>query len=116
MKKNQKNRKLYNSAYLIDYQGNLLINYRKNNLFDFDKYWSCSEGDGFKAVELVNIENKKFKARLAICMDINPYIKNSGLFVGRFLFGVENRCAFFSIKLTRWKPGKIRQDQSNRGD
>ncbi|EGR30676.1 carbon-nitrogen family protein, putative [Ichthyophthirius multifiliis] len=64
--------KYYNSAYLIDRDGNLIINYRKKHLFESDKTWA-QEGQEFKCVELLNLENKTFKAGLGICMDINPY-------------------------------------------
>lgn len=68
----KKSAKLYNSAYLVDRSGELLLNYRKTFLFETDKTWAA-EGDGFKVVELTNCLNQKFTAGLAICMDINPY-------------------------------------------
>ncbi len=32
--------KYYNSAYLIDREGNLLLNYRKKHLYETDKTWA----------------------------------------------------------------------------
>ncbi|EAR85279.1 carbon-nitrogen family hydrolase (macronuclear) [Tetrahymena thermophila SB210] len=62
----------YNSAYLIDRDGKLIITYRKKHLFETDKTWA-QEGSEFGAVYLKTREGKQFKAGLGICMDINPY-------------------------------------------
>lgn len=62
----------YNSSYLIDRDGKLLITYRKKHLFETDKTWA-EEGQAFMAVELKTREGSIIKAGLGICMDINPY-------------------------------------------
>jgi protein N-terminal amidase len=53
--------KCYNSAYIIDRQGNLLANYRKTHLFETDKTWA-QEGQGFGSYELQNVDGQKFVA------------------------------------------------------
>lgn len=63
---------MYNSAYVVDRQGNLLLNYRKHLLYDQDYFWAA-EGPGFKALTLKNNQGVEFKAAIAICMDIEPF-------------------------------------------
>ncbi len=62
----------YNSAYVIDRQGNLVLNYRKHYLYETDHKWA-EEGPSFQTVKLKNIKGIEYKAAVAICMDINPY-------------------------------------------
>lgn len=64
--------KYYNSAYVINRDGSLLLNYRKHHLYEVDHRWAL-EGDGFKALILKNSKDQEFKAVVAICMDINCY-------------------------------------------
>jgi len=53
-------------------KGSLLVNYRKHHLYEVDHRWSL-EGEKFITFELTNTKNQKFKACVAICMDINCY-------------------------------------------
>lgn len=69
--KDGKKKHLYNSMYVIDREGKLKVNYRKHHLYETDEYWA-EEGESFKAIELENTKGVKYKAALAICMDINP--------------------------------------------
>ena len=62
----------YNSLYVVDRKGNLLLNYRKHHLYETDQSWA-TEGEDFKTIVLLNSEGVSFKAAIAICMDINPY-------------------------------------------
>jgi len=69
------NRHNYNSLYVIDRQGNLLLNYRKRQLYKIDHRWA-EEGPSFQTIELINHQGQKFKAAVAICMDLDslePY-------------------------------------------
>ena len=61
----------YNSMYVIDRKGELLLNYSKHFLFETDKVWA-KPGKGFQTVQMTNRAGVEFKAGLAICMDINP--------------------------------------------
>jgi len=62
---------MYNSAYVIDREGNLILNYRKFYLYDTDKFWA-KEGPSFQTIKLKNNKGIEYKAAIAICMDINP--------------------------------------------
>lgn len=65
--------KIYNSAMLIDEDGQILHNYRKTHLFETDKVWGCSESpEGFKSFDLL-IKGKEIRTTIGICMDLNPY-------------------------------------------
>jgi len=78
--KENKKEHFYNSLYVIDREGKLYHNYRKHFLYENDHAWA-EEGPSFQAIELTNSEGVKFKAALAICMDINPYeFKDSSKF------------------------------------
>lgn len=70
---NDKILKIYNSAILINEQGNVIFNYRKTHLFETDKIWGCSESpDGFQSFDLP-FKNSKIRTTIGICMDLNPY-------------------------------------------
>lgn len=62
----------YNSAYVVDREGKLVLNYRKHYLYEKDHRWA-EEGDGFKCITMKTATGVEFKACVAICMDINPY-------------------------------------------
>ena len=65
--------KIYNSAILVDSNGNVIHNYRKTHLYETDKTWGCSESpEGFQSFDL-NIKGKNIKSTVGICMDLNPY-------------------------------------------
>ncbi len=63
---------LYNSAYVVDREGKLALNYRKHFLYETDHNWA-EEGPSFQTVILKNTKGIEYKAAVAICMDINPY-------------------------------------------
>ncbi|KAF8327026.1 hydrolase [Cantharellus anzutake] len=58
-----------NSAILISPEGKLLSNYRKSNLFEFDKPWA-EAGNGFTTLDLPAPLGRTV---IAICMDLNPF-------------------------------------------
>ncbi|WFC99452.1 hypothetical protein MYAM1_002196 [Malassezia yamatoensis] len=62
----------FNSALLIDPQGNLANVFRKHFLFEADTPWA-DEGRGFSYVDLPNLG----RVCVAICMDLNPYLLDS---------------------------------------
>ena len=66
-----KNEHMYNSAYVIDREGKLVLNYRKHYLYETDEAWA-EEGSSFQTIKLKNIKGVEYKAAIAICMDINP--------------------------------------------
>jgi len=61
--------KLYNSAIVINPQGEIIHNYNKSFLYETDEAYGASEGSGFKSFEIFN----GIKASIGICMDLNPY-------------------------------------------
>ena len=94
-------RKLYNSAYVINRDGTLLLNYRKHHLYETDHRWAA-EGEAFKSLVLKNTQGKEFKAIVAICMDINCYeFKDSTKFELAEFIRKENADALFF--LSAWK-------------
>lgn len=66
-----KNWLLYNSAMLIDRQGNFQHNYRKTFRFTPDiRYYT--KGQGFSTTTIKNLCGTDLKISIAICMDVNP--------------------------------------------
>ena len=59
----------YNSAYVVDRDGTLLLNYRKHFLYQADYTWA-ERGPAFQTVQLKNLQGVEFKTAVAICMDI----------------------------------------------
>lgn len=65
------NNKIYNSASLVDPNGEIDFNFRKSFLYQTDEAFDCSENEnGF---ESASIMNGKIKIMVGICMDLNPY-------------------------------------------
>jgi len=58
--------KLYNSYNLIDNNGNLILNYRKVNLYEADTTWATPGNLGY-----LNVDCELGKIGIAICMDLN---------------------------------------------
>lgn len=58
----------FNSAIVINPNGEIIHNYNKSFLYDADDQFGASEGEGFKTFEINGI-----KASIGICMDLNPY-------------------------------------------
>lgn len=101
----------YNSAYVIDREGALILNYRKHHLYEVDERWA-KEGSSFMSIELMNAQGNIFKAVIAICMDINCYqFKDSTKFELAEFFEKENADALFF--LSAWKDS---DPESNTGD
>lgn len=66
----------YNSAMVVDENGNLVYNYRKTHLYETDETWGCSENPdkSFAPVMLkLGTEKKSIATNIGICMDLNPY-------------------------------------------
>jgi protein N-terminal amidase len=90
---------LYNSAAVVDREGNLVVNYRKTHLYYNDRLWS-KEGSGFKHFDLTTTENRKVRCSLAICMDINPKDFTSDAYeVADYVVGSQSDVLLF---LTNW--------------
>lgn len=67
------NNKIFNSAMVVNENGDFIFNYRKTHLFDTDKIWGCNESDiGFQKFDL-NVKGSNIKTTIGICMDLNPY-------------------------------------------
>ena len=58
--------------YVINDQGQLVLNYSKHFLYETDKLF-CRPGPGFKTVEVTTRQGRVLKVGVGICMDINPY-------------------------------------------
>ncbi|KAI8583925.1 hypothetical protein K450DRAFT_220623 [Umbelopsis ramanniana AG] len=58
----------YNSACLVDRQGNVVTTYQKTFLYEVDEAWA-QEGPGFKSMYIEGLG----QVGLGICMDLNPY-------------------------------------------
>ncbi|GCE99384.1 carbon-nitrogen hydrolase [Zygosaccharomyces mellis] len=76
--------KLYNSAIVINPQGELIFNYRKSFLYQTDEEWDCLENpQGFQTFPLTfqniardqqgNVQSVSLKTSIGICMDLSPY-------------------------------------------
>ena len=78
--------KLYNSALVINPQGEQVFNYRKTFLYDTEMNWDCEENpEGFqtfpmnfsKCAKLPNEDSYTrdvtLKTSIGICMDLSPY-------------------------------------------
>lgn len=62
---------LYNTAMLVDREGNLAFSYRKTFRFTVDKRY-FTKGQGFSTTTIKNLDGDEFKISIAICMDLNP--------------------------------------------
>ncbi|KAI3626702.1 hypothetical protein GLX27_001639 [Malassezia furfur] len=62
----------FNSAMLVDPQGNLANVFRKHFLYEADTPWA-DEGRGFSYVDVPRLG----RICVAICMDLNPYLLDS---------------------------------------
>ena len=60
----------YNSAYVVDRDGTLLLNYRKHFLYEADYTWA-DHGPVFKTVTFKNLKGMTGHVCIAICMDID---------------------------------------------
>lgn len=60
--------KVFNSAIVINPQGEIIHNYNKSFLYETDEKFGAVEGEGFKTFEINGI-----KTSIGICMDLNPY-------------------------------------------
>lgn len=76
--------KLYNSAVVINPQGEVVFNYRKSFLYQTDEEWDCLENpQGFQNFPLNfkdiaideegNVRDVSLKTSIGICMDLSPY-------------------------------------------
>lgn len=68
----------YNSALVVNEEGQLVYNYRKTHLYETDEAWGCSENPdkSFGAVDLAlgkGASRQIIRTSLGICMDLNPY-------------------------------------------
>lgn len=68
----------YNSALVVNEDGQLVYNYRKTHLYETDEAWGCSENPekDFAAVDLPlgkGSSRQVVRTSVGICMDLNPY-------------------------------------------
>lgn len=68
----------YNSALVVNEEGNIVYNYRKTHLYLSDKAWGCQENPDklFKPVSLSlgkGPNRQSIMTSIGICMDLNPY-------------------------------------------
>ena len=61
----------FNSMYIIDPNGKLVLNYSKHFLYETDKKF-CRAGKGFQSITIKTKTNVNLKIGIGICMDINP--------------------------------------------
>ncbi|KAK4246288.1 carbon-nitrogen hydrolase [Corynascus novoguineensis] len=59
----------YNSAVMVDGDGDMVVNYRKSFLYYTDEAWALEGGNGFFDGEVPGLGN----VALGICTDLNPY-------------------------------------------
>ncbi|KXX75284.1 Protein N-terminal amidase, partial [Madurella mycetomatis] len=59
----------YNSALVVDNDGDTIANYRKSFLYYTDETWALEGGDGFFEDTIPGLGN----VALGICTDLNPY-------------------------------------------
>lgn len=66
---------VYNSAIVVNRDGELLHNYRKTHLYETDKTWGASENPkkDFHGLTLDFGDSSPVAANIGICMDLNPY-------------------------------------------
>lgn len=68
----------YNSALVVDEEGQVVFNYRKTHLYETDEAWGCSENPikTFPAIDLLlgkGNDKSVVRTNVGICMDLNPY-------------------------------------------
>lgn len=68
----------YNSALVVNEDGQVVYNYRKTHLYETDEAWGCSENPekDFAAVDLPlgqGSSRQVVRTSIGICMDLNPY-------------------------------------------
>ncbi|ORY71510.1 carbon-nitrogen hydrolase [Pseudomassariella vexata] len=59
----------YNSAILVNEDGETIGNYRKSHLYYTDETWALEGSDGFYSGHIPGVGN----VSMGICMDLNPY-------------------------------------------
>ena len=98
--------KLYNSALMVDRNGQMILNHRKKLLYGTDKEW-VRAGDSFQSVDITNTKGQSLRMGVAICMDIDYYefIEPNEHELGDYL--CKNKCdglLFISAWVSRKKP------------
>lgn len=68
----------YNSALVVDEEGNVVYNYRKTHLYETDEAWGCKENPdkSFPSIPLTlgkDSSRLTLRTNIGICMDLNPY-------------------------------------------
>ncbi|OTB18825.1 hypothetical protein K445DRAFT_19434 [Daldinia sp. EC12] len=74
----------YNSAIIVNSEGETIGNYRKNFLYYTDETWALEGGEGFWQGSIPGLGNTS----LGICMDINPYKFEAPFHAFEFAFHV----------------------------
>jgi len=61
----------YNTAVLVDREGNVAHQYHKHFMFSTDYKWGCQPGPGFSWKQ-VRYGDETVRTSIGICMDLNP--------------------------------------------
>lgn len=94
----------YNSAIIVNGNGETIANYRKSFLYYTDETWALEGGEGFFEGCLPGLGN----AAMGICMDINPYRFEAPWHAFEFAFHVLEVDANLVIMSMAWL---MREDQ-----
>ncbi|KAI0852298.1 carbon-nitrogen hydrolase [Daldinia vernicosa] len=76
----------YNSAIVVNGEGETIGNYRKSFLYYTDETWALEGGEGFWQGVIPGLGNRN--TSLGICMDINPYKFEAPFHAFEFAFHV----------------------------
>ncbi|KAI1658933.1 carbon-nitrogen hydrolase [Daldinia decipiens] len=76
----------YNSAIVVNGEGETIGNYRKSFLYYTDETWALEGGEGFWQGTIPGLGNRN--TSLGICMDINPYKFEAPFHAFEFAFHV----------------------------
>lgn len=102
---------IYNSALVVDEQGQVVSNYRKSHLYETDETWGCLENPvrGFPPLKLLwpksDVEDGNrvsVTANIGICMDLNPYQFKAEFNEFEFSIGCWQNDASLIIVPTAW--------------
>ncbi|KAI8958641.1 carbon-nitrogen hydrolase [Daldinia sp. FL1419] len=88
----------YNSAIVVNGEGETIGNYRKSFLYYTDETWALEGGEGFWQGSIPGLGNTS----LGICMDINPYKFEAPFHAFEFAFHVLERRSNLVVLSMAW--------------
>ncbi|KAK4154574.1 carbon-nitrogen hydrolase [Chaetomidium leptoderma] len=89
----------YNSAFIVNGDGDTVGNYRKSFLYDTDETWASEGGQGFFKREITGLGN----VALGICTDLNPYKLEAAWDAFEFGFHILEAQANLVIMTMAWQ-------------